>query len=164
MSPKAMKIVGITLLVVIGLIIGIVIYQKVVKDVDERKYVDDLPNNGNGIPTEGVSENGKPVSWNPLPITEELHEVLYGFSMIDIGNSSKKTAVYAKLMALTNDQLVAVYNAYNARYMEEDGDGTLRDVIEDEWFEDSQGNAKKVLDRMVALDLRKAEKKDKSWW
>lgn len=169
LNPKTLKIAGITLLVIIVLIIAVVLYQKVVKDINERKYAENLPNNGSGIPTDGVDNKGNAKSWNPLPLVEELHEALYksasfSWSGIDLGNTSAKTAVYAKLMSLTDDQFAATFTAYNARYMEEDKDGTLRDVIEDEYFEDQQGNSRKVIDRMIALDFHKAESKDKSWF
>lgn len=105
--------------------------------VEKQKNDPKLPNNGQGIPT----------NWNPEPRASALFEVMNG-----IGSTADKESEWAICMSLTDDQLTAVYGAFNRRYCAGD-DQTLTTWIKWEtgaWF----GSVKPaLLQRLRSLNL-----------
>ena len=82
-----------------------------------------LPNSGSGIPQ----------GWTPEPTAQQLNGLMSG---IDWGNTHEDD-IYQIVMALTPDQLAAVYNSYNTLFRadlltdlnEEIGDETMITAI-----------------------------------
>ena len=72
-----------------------------------------LPNSGGGIPQ----------GWSALSVANQLHSLCDG---IDWGNTNEDD-IYTLIMALTNDQLAAVYNQYIQTFNE-----NLQTVLNDE--------------------------------
>lgn len=107
-----------------------------------------LPAGGAGIPTVGYTPTGQPITWNPEPLVDELHDVMDGLFTF----SGTKDATWLKLAQLpSNDMVTAVYNRFNQKW----GDGdTLTQWIRDEYWTDVAGNGKQsALDRLTSLGL-----------
>jgi hypothetical protein len=131
--------VYIIVIVVIVLIIGgYLLYRAGKKNATppQVKY----PNGGNGIPPD----------WSPVPLIEQLHDVMNGLFTL----SGTKDAAWITLRDLGSDDMVtAVYNGFNQRYFKEDK-GTLTQWIRDEkWIDWTSGVKDSTLARLSKLNL-----------
>ena len=97
-----------------------------------------LPNNGSGIPK----------GWSEEALVKETFDAFDGI----FTNNAKKLTVIGKLLGLTDDQLVAVYNRFNDLHTNR-GDGTLYDWINDEWSLGDYPQTEQLLDKMRNLEL-----------
>lgn len=109
-------------------ILAIIVLWRVFKSVlnflgikaDSNNYnPNNLPNNGSGIPK----------NWSPNALAAELWAAMDGI----FNSTSTRNLAFAKLNALTNDQIVAVNDVYNNLYGKSDG-MTLIQKIEGEWM------------------------------
>ena len=96
------------------------------KEAADKAARKPLPNSGSGIPQERQAD-GTMASWSPTAIANELYSVMNS----TWATGWDKQQAYSKAMALTPDQLTALYNDFNRRH----GRGeTLTQWIDDEWF------------------------------
>ena len=109
LANKPLQIV----LIVAALAVGIYWYGQRSGE-EKRKLNPDLPDNGSGIPH----------GWNPDVRATALYDVMSGVFTL----TATKEAEWATCMTLTNDQLTAVYGAFNRRYCSDD-DQTLTSWI-----------------------------------
>lgn len=79
-----------------------------------------LPNSGKGVP----------VDWSPNSIVAQLHNALSGIS----GDPIKKQSAFSAMLALTADQMTAVYNEFNRQFQGGPKGDTLYKWIKDEWY------------------------------
>lgn len=136
------------IIIIALIIIGIFIAGK---KAGKRKIPKEtkLPTDGQGIPIQGYDPKGNPVPWSPGALADEAFEVLDGIW----DSPEDKEALFNKLMAITDDQLVAVFNEFNRKHYTDD-EGTLLKWIIEEWNV-SWGSIRPVLiDRMKRLELR----------
>lgn len=122
----------------IALVVVAVVFlvgKSVGKKKEEKKQVK-LPNNGQGIPA----------NWDPKPLANEFYRLFNGVFTW----ASQKEVVMGKLFALTDDQLVAVYNAFNKHY--HSGEGTLTKWLEDEFNVAPGGVRNALVERLVKLN------------
>jgi len=94
--------------------------------------------------------NAIPAGWSPLPLVEQLHDVMAGA----FTGSGSKDEAWLKLYNLpTGDMIRAVYKAFNEKYFA-DGHGTLTQWIRDENFYDYlTGVKEKLLEKLSSLNL-----------
>ena len=123
-------------LIVAALAVGIYWYGKNAAD-DKQKNNPTLPNNGTGIPA----------GWDPNMRAAALYEVMSG-----IGLTSEKESEWATCMSLTDDQLTAVYGAFNRRYCAGD-DQTLTSWIKWETGAFFGSVKPSLLQRLRSLNL-----------
>jgi hypothetical protein len=115
--------------VAVILIFAYILYRQGVKS-GGFQAAKKLPNNGNGIPA----------GWTPTALSDELWKRLKTydwyeyFGGVNASSDDARIPVMARLMDLTNDQITAVYNDYNARYGNKDGKTSLTAKIADENF------------------------------
>lgn len=150
---KWVKVLTVILLIVVFLLS---IYWIGIRKGKGKKYSVELPNGGTGIPVE-TTTNGDVVTWNPEPLAKEGYEVMSG--VFTPFFSTKRVEWYGKLMALTDDQLVAVSNAFNTLYLYK-GDGTMKDWIEAEQNVESSQAFVEIQVRLDKLNLSNADPKD----
>ncbi|GAA4352989.1 hypothetical protein GCM10023185_13160 [Hymenobacter saemangeumensis] len=124
-------------LVVVGLVVAIYWYGKKAGD-DKKKFDPELPNSGSGIPQ----------GWDPMPRVRRLHEVMAGV----FTPSLSKEAEWRMNLALTNDQLTAVYGAFNRAYCTSN-DETLTTWIDDEFGAPFNSAKPALLNRLRSLNL-----------
>lgn len=94
-----------------------------------------LPDSGKGIP----------IGWTARPYSTALYSALKGYP----GNISEKALIIERLISLTNDQLIAVYNDFNLLYYKE-GEGTMLQWLRDENF--SPNNIDVLINRLMLLN------------
>lgn len=101
-----------------------------------------LPDSGMGIPK----------NWNPAPVVEQIHSALKGL----LTPTLNKQLAFQSLLALTGDQLTAVYNEFNRRYQGGQKGDTLTQWIRDEWFTSSFHTdlKDKLIEKLVSLGLK----------
>lgn len=130
---------GVSVVFVLGIITVIAFsVRKFIKNQPPKvKY----PNNGQGIPA----------GWDAAPLAKELHDVMSGLFTF----TGTKDVAFKKLHQIpTDDMFVAVYSTFNQLYMSE-GDGTLREWINDEIWTDVASSAKKDINaRFDKLNLK----------
>lgn len=149
-------IIAIIILIVVLVIVGAYLAGKSKKNKYAPKHKP-LPTGGEGIPIVGTDTKGAPIPWNPTPLAKELYDVMDGVWTPLI----KKDNAFAKLSALTDDQITAVYNRFNDLYYSED-DATLTEWIDDEW---NSGNAAvQALSRLKNLNLSYAGSPNNANW
>jgi|SRR6476469_1872800 len=124
-------------LIVVGLIIGIYLWGKKSAN-DKQKYDAELPDNGTGIPA----------GWSPQPIADKLYEVMDG--IFQFGNTKEEE--WRLCLSLTDDQLTAVYVAFNRTYCR-DNNETLTSWIEDETGIAFNSAKPRLLNRLRSLNL-----------
>lgn len=128
----------IIIVVFVLIIIGYLLYNAGKKNATPKdvKY----PHGGSGIPPD----------WSPVPMIEELHDVMNGMLTF----TGTKDAAWIKLRDLASDDMVtAVYNGFNQRYFK-DGNGTLTKWIRDEKYYDFTSGVKdSTLARLAKLNL-----------
>lgn len=93
---------------------------------------------------------GIPAGFNPNILADELHEVMSGlFTM-----TGTKDAAWSQLCNLqTPDMIIAVYNAFNAKYGRL-GKGSLTQWIDAEYYYDFvSGIKEKTLQKLKSLRL-----------
>ena len=95
-----------------------------------------LPTGGEGIPIVGRDSDGNPISWDPEPLAKELYSVMEGI----LDTEAEQEGTFGKALALTDDQLTALYNRFNALYYDED-EATLTEWIDAEWWKGPKGTA-----------------------
>lgn len=88
----------------------------------DKAQKEKLPNNGKGIPD----------GWSPDSLVSELHDAMDGI----FAWSGTREAAYSKLLGLTKDQLVAVYNRFNSLHGSKGN--TLYNWIKDEFHSGPQ--------------------------
>jgi hypothetical protein len=98
------------------------------------------PNGGNDIPP----------SWSPVPLVDELYDVMSGLFTF----SGTKDVTWTKLKDLpTDDMVAAVYSGFNQKYFGE-GKGTLTQWIRDEKNYDWISGVKDAtLSRLAKINL-----------
>lgn len=91
-----------------------------------------------------------PAGWSPVPLADELHDVMDGLFTL----SGTKSKTWQKLYDLpTNDMVRAVYSAFNQKYFNK-GKGTLTQWIRDEnYYDYTTGIKEQVLNRLAQLNL-----------
>ncbi|HMV91531.1 MAG TPA: hypothetical protein PJ995_21560 [Cyclobacteriaceae bacterium] len=94
-----------------------------------------------------TAKDGK--AWDPAPITDRLHEDIYG-------NGFRDNDVYSMLLALPDEKIKAIHNDWMNRYFDVDKE-TLKKAIDGEWtlFDsafDEQKDA--VLAKMSNIGLK----------
>lgn len=94
--------------------------------------------------------NALPAGWSPMPLVEELHDVMAGF----FTSPGAKNEAWEKLYNLpTGDMIRAVYKAFNEKYFR-DGYGTLTQWIRDENHYAYLSSVKqKTLEKLSSLGL-----------
>jgi len=128
-------------------IVGVLLYGRRQRNKGEERALSglerpaDLPNAGSGIPTIGTDGEGNPVSWSPEPLAQQLYDAMKGKDWWVWGDQEyEKRSVLGSVAALTDDQLVAVWNAFNTlpKVTEEMANwGNLRNWMEDDsWYGD----------------------------
>lgn len=95
-----------------------------------------LPHGGGGVPS----------GWSPEPFSDELFQVMDGW----FDSVQSKAIAFAKVIAMTDDQLTAVYNDWNRKYAVEE-EATLTQRIRDESMQ--PGNADTLISRLMSLRL-----------
>ncbi len=126
-----------------------------------KKYDVNLPTGGAGIPVE-TDEQGNEIVWSPEPLAKEGYRVMSGLAwkqFLDASLTQERVEWYARLTALTDDQLVAVYNAFNSLYISK-GNGTMTDWIRDEYNLENSEAYNKVIVRLENLKLLGADPED----
>jgi len=141
LSVKTLKVAGIEVLIAITLYIAgrYTMKKKAEKEGKAPIKSEDLPNSGSGIPK----------GWTPSGIAERLYIALKGWSFGFL--YAKNLRLYIELNALTNDQFVAVFKAYNRAY-----DKNLREDIAREWSaygRETHQVEQIILDRAERLEL-----------
>ncbi len=100
----------------------------------------ELPNNGTQIP----------VGWKPDPFAEHLYRVMDGL----FTTAGTKDQAFSRALDLTDDQLIAVNNAFNRLYLGK-GKGTLVNWLQDELYYDRlTGKRDQLLNRLRTLGAR----------
>lgn len=94
--------------------------------------------------------NAIPAGWSPMPLVEELHDVMAGV----FTSPGAKNQAWEKLYNLpTGDMIRAVYKAFNEKYFR-DGYGTLTQWIRDEVYYAFLSSVKeKLLEKLASLNL-----------
>lgn len=128
-------------LLVVGVILTIYFSGKRAGKATLDKFVArPLPNSGGGIPQ----------NWDATAsaLVDELYDAIFSWT----APVEKKARVIGKFLPLTDDQLTACYNLYNARYGLKNGE-TLTEAIDGElmpfYDEDDQ-----LIARLRQLNLR----------
>ncbi len=108
---------------------------------DTMKYDHPLPNSGSGIPA----------NWDATAVkfADDLHGIIDGLFTL----SGLKDRVCSSVLALTNDQITAVYNAYNRKYCV-GSSATLTRDLDDEWWRPSSGKLGDLVNKLKSLNLR----------
>lgn len=125
-------------LIVAALAVGIYWYGKT-SAFDKQKLNPALPNNGQGIPA----------GWSPEPLAGKLYQVMNGV----FGFAKDKETQWQIAMSLTNDQLTAVYGAFNRMYCANSNE-TLTTWIDDESAIYTGSVKGPLLARLRALNLQ----------
>lgn len=137
------------ILATVAIVAFIYFYGRAAGKRKALQYVTDLPNSGSGIP----------LSWDPVPLAQTAHDVLVWNAWTD-----DKNKWMDEVSALTDDQLTAVYNTFNTKYLSE-GYGTLYDWLNNTSAGLLDSRKSKLLLRMAGLKLIEADPKDlKSWF
>jgi hypothetical protein len=108
---------------------------------DKNKYDHPLPNSGSGIPA----------NWDATAVkfADDLHGIIDGLFTL----SGLKDRVCSSVLALTNDQITAVYNVYNRKYCV-GSSATLTRDLQDEWWRPSSGKLGELVTKLISLNLR----------
>jgi hypothetical protein len=106
---------------------------------DKSKYDHELPNSGSGIPQ----------NWNPETRAAALNDVMDGL----FTPTADKEAEWFTCLQLTNDQLVAVYSAFNRMYCADD-DETLTTWIKSETGAFWGSVKQQLVNRLVSLNCQ----------
>lgn len=131
-----------TFQIVVGIlaILGFVYYvgtkmgQKVIPTVD-------YPNKGAGLP-EGWQKQAE-------ELLNKCHDAVYGYLV----SAQGKEQVFIALLSLSDDQLVYMYNSFNAKYFREH-DETLTAAIDNELiYLYTTGTKSQLINRMRGLKL-----------
>jgi hypothetical protein len=109
---------------------GYAVYS-IIKNI--RSNVKKAPVDYGQIP-EVYTSGGKPVLWDPDPLSKEIFENLEGYNL----NTYPETT--NKIISLNTDQLKLLYNHYNSYYAQEYP--TLTKLINAEWSDWSGSYAK----------------------
>ena len=110
-----------------------------------------LPTAGEGIPAMGIDADGKPIAWDPTPLADALKDAILGWDWYFASENPEKVAAMTPLHTLSDDQLIAVWNSFNARHGNEQY-GNLRQWIEEDTWP-SSAKVDVVLARMDKLKL-----------
>jgi hypothetical protein len=108
-----------------------------------------LPQGGQGLPVVSYDNSGRPIYWNPAPLSKELYDAMHGL----FSGSATKDEAWTKLAELPSDDMVtATYNYFNDKY----GNGdTLVKWIKDELWTDLTGSGKEMaLNRLASIQLK----------
>jgi hypothetical protein len=123
-----------TAIILVVVAVVFLVGKSVGKKKEEKKQVK-LPNNGKGIPEK----------WDPKPLANEVYRNFKGVFTW----AAQKEVTMGKLFSLTDDQLVAVYNAFNKHY---GGGKTLTYWLEDEFNVTLGGVRNSLVERLVKLN------------
>lgn len=113
-------------IIIIALIIIAIVIIYFMGRKQGKKYTPDdvdLPPDTQPVGTDGSSLS----TWNPGPITDAIAADLSEFW------GSHDAQPYNDALALSNSQLVAVYNDWNHRYFNDFDQKTLIGAIQDDW-------------------------------
>jgi hypothetical protein len=108
---------------------------------DKMKYDHPLPNSGSGIPA----------NWDAtaVKLADDLYSIIDGLFTL----SGTKDRVCSTVLALTNDQITAVYNAYNRKYCT-DSSATLTRDLDGEFWRPVSGKLGELVAKLKSLNLR----------
>ncbi|MGI4862469.1 MAG: hypothetical protein ACRYFZ_00985 [Janthinobacterium lividum] len=108
---------------------------------DTLKYDHPLPNSGSGIPT----------NWSATAVkfADDLHGIIDGLFTL----SGAKDRVCSQVLALTDDQITAIYNAYNRKYCT-DSSATLTRDLDGEFWRPVSGKLGDLVSKLKSLNLR----------
>lgn len=108
----------------------------------DKFVLHDLPDSGSGLPKGWGTQQAN-------LLAAEGNDVIDG--LLTLGSSKEIWA--SKLVALTNDQLTLVYDAYNIKYGKTN-DETLTEAMNNEWNNPGgNSNWRKVIDKLRELKL-----------
>lgn len=102
-------------------VIGYAVYSFVIK---QKSNVAKAPVDYGQIP-EVYTAGGKPVLWDPDPLSKEIYENIEGYNFVTYDDTAEK------LLKLNKDQLKLLYNHYNTYYAEDYP--TLTKLFDNEW-------------------------------
>ncbi len=111
-KPLIFRVLGVLLLVVLALWL----YKRLYKFAPVK-----YPDGGKGLPPNWQTQGNE--------LADELFEAIDGIT----DSTSYRETVFSKLLVLTNDQLVYVYNTYNQKYGKQDNK-TLTVAISEEYM------------------------------
>jgi hypothetical protein len=103
---------------------------------------------------EVYTSGGKPVLWNPDPLSKEIFENFEGWNLYTYPETTEK------LQSLNNDQLALLYNHYNAYYAKDYP--TLTQLLKNEWT-DWGGSYNKAVAKLVGMGLNEEDPNKLSW-
>lgn len=106
------------------------------------KLTEDLPNAGSEIPS----------SWSPDSLANELYNA-FNYSVL-AGDINLRLQSLKKLLALSDDQIVAVWNKYNTDYLVGKGK-TFTDEVDRHWFNRWDDTDTNALRKFESLGLKK---------
>ena len=132
---------GVSVVIVLG--IGVVTYFSVRKWLKNRPPKVNYPNNGQGIP----------VGFDAVQYAEKAHKGMSGLTVWAGDILKRDTAIGEILKLQTDDMFVAVYDTFNKMYMK-DGDGTLKEWIDAEYFLPVTNIKEQILARFNRLGLK----------
>lgn len=129
------------LLIIGAAVLGFVYWYGRRSISDTLKFDHPLPNSGAGIPT----------NWDAQAVqfADNLHGVIDGLFTL----SGAKDRICSQVLGLTNDQITAIYNAYNKKYCT-DSMATLTRDLAAEWWRPSSGVLGDLVDKLKSLNLR----------
>lgn len=108
---------------------------------DKMKYDHPLPNSGSGIPA----------NWDAtaVKLADDLYSIIDGLFTL----SGAKDRICSTVLSKTNDQITAVYNAYNRKYCT-DSSATLTRDLDGEWWRPASGKLGELVTKLKSLNLR----------
>ena len=121
-------------------VIGYAVYSFVLK---AKSNVAKAPVDYGQIP-EVYTAGGKPVLWDPDPLSKEIFENIEGYNW----NTYPQTT--DKIIKLNKDQLKLLYNHYNEYYAQEFP--TLTKLIDSEWS-DYEGSYTRAVAKLKSAGL-----------
>ena len=129
------------LVIIVAALLGFVYWYGRRSISDTLKYDHPLPNSGSGIPK----------NWDAQAVlfADNLNGVIEGVFTL----SGAKDRVCATVLALTNDQITAVYNAYNRKYCTESATTLTRD-LNGEFWRPASGVLGDLVTKLKSLNLR----------
>jgi hypothetical protein len=123
--------------------LGIISYAFYSFVIKQRSNVAKAPVDYGQIP-EVYTAGGKPVLWDPDPLSKEIFENIEGYNW----NTYPETT--DKITKLNNDQLKLLYNHYNTYYAQEFP--TLTKLIDAEWS-DYNGSYTRAVAKLKSAGL-----------
>lgn len=145
---KNQKIIlwSIIIVIILLVIFSFYFYYRGKKQTTISKLPTDNPAAGNG----GVQVSGAQISDNDVSLlADQLYDDIT--SIFQFRNNS----LYERLVALSDTDLVRIYNAYNTKYQSKNGE-TLLQALKNEitaWFGNAKYNMEAIINRLSKYNL-----------